>query len=559
MNGPVPAPLGWGPVAAGLGWYARRRRAAREMAARRAAAVQEETLLRLVRTARDTEFGLTHGFAHIRSVGAFQERVPVSDYLQFRPLWARAAQGERDVTWPGRPLYWVKTSGTTAGDKMIPVTAEALAMHRRGGWDTFLLAVERAGAGHLLGGPMLFLGSSTTMKPMGAGALVGDLSGLVMRRLPPGIRGRYSPGPAISSIESWETRIEAVAALVVEQDLRLMSGMPSWLVLLFERVARHCRERRRAAPDLSHLWPNLRVLIHGGVAFPPYQSVFAEWVGPRLDRIEVYPASEGFVGLQTEPNGALALMTDYGIFYEFVPVEDLGGERPRRHTVADVELGRPYAVVMSTPAGLWAYVLGDTVRFVARDPLRLVITGRTRHFVNAFGENVIVEEVERALAAASRRTEAEVVEFTVAPRYPSADDARGGHDWLLEFRVLPREPEDFARILDETLAALNADYRTKRAGAVAMTAPRVLELPAGTFYRWLAAEGKLGNQHKVPRVTNDRRIAEGILAAAGAHPGEHHGRLGFESLLTAPPAPAAMPRARPIGEPVPTDSRRLLG
>jgi hypothetical protein len=269
------------------------------------------------------------------------------------------------------------------------------------------------------------------------------------------------------------------------------------------------------ARALGERWPNLRVFVHGGVTFAPYRALVEEWIGRALQYVEVYPASEGFVGLQTEA-GALTLMLDYGIFYEFVPVEDLDDDRPRRHTVADVQLDRPYAVVMTTPAGLWSYVLGDTVRFVARDPLRLVITGRVRHFVNAFGENVIVEEVERALTEACLRTGAEVVEFTVAPRYPSPVEPRGGHDWVVEFHRLPADGAAFTRVLDETLSGLNADYRTKRAGEVGMVAPRVLALPAGTFYAWMKEAGRLGDQHKVPRVTNDRRAADGLLAAAEA-------------------------------------------
>jgi hypothetical protein len=260
------------------------------------------------------------------------------------------------------------------------------------------------------------------------------------------------------------------------------------------------------------------VLIHGGVAFPPYADVFDEWLGRRLPRVEVYPASEGFVGVQTESTGGLTLMLDYGIFYEFVPLEDLGAATPRRHTAAEVELGRPYAVVMSTPAGLWSYALGDTVRFTARDPLRLAITGRTRHYVNAFGENVIVEEVERALVRACRRTEAEVVEFTVAPRFPTASDPRGGHEWLVEFRVPPSEPDDFARILDEALARLNTDYRTKRSGSVGMVAPVVTALPAGAFHRWMRKVGRLGDQHKVARVTNDRTMATALRIESGLAP-----------------------------------------
>ena len=505
-------------AAAALDWYAGLRRRRLESVWRNPVQVQEVALRSLLWAAADTEFGLAHGFRGIRTVSQYQERVPVREYADFKPLWERAADGARGVTWPGRCRDWVKTSGTTSGDKMIPVTREALAAHRKGGWDALLLACERVGARQLLGGPMLFLGGSTALAEMPSGSRVGDLSGLVVRALPPGIRGRYSPGPEIGAIKDWEERIDRVAGLVAHQDLRLVSGMPSWMVILFERVARQRQAEGQAIRTLAQCWPNLGVLVHGGVAFPPYASVFEEWMGRRMDRIEVYPASEGFVGVQTEASGFLTLMLDYGNFYEFVPVEDVGASRPRRHTVADVELHRPYAVVMSTPGGLWSYLLGDTIRFVARDPLRLVITGRTRHYVNAFGENVIVEEVERALTGACRRTEAEVVEFTVAPRYPSAEEPRGGHEWLVEFRIPPREPDDFARVLDETLIALNTDYRTKRAGSVGMVAPRVTAVPPGTFYRWMRETGKLGDQHKVPRVTNTRAVAEALLATAGLAP-----------------------------------------
>lgn len=497
-----------------IDWYGSRRRRRLEAVWRDPAGVQERALRRLTEAARDTEFGLAHGFRGIRSVGEYQARVPMRDYGQLKPWLDRAAAGEESVAWPGRCRDWVKTSGTTAGDKVIPVTPDALAAHKKGGWDALLRAASLAGGGQtLMGGPMLFLGGSTSVRPLGDGTQVGDLSGLVASRLPWGIRGRYSPGPECAAIEHWEDRLDAIAALAATQDLRLLSGMPSWLVILFERVVRHAeRNGGRRLRSLGQLWPHLNVLVHGGVAFAPYGDVFEEWLGRRLPRVEVYPASEGFVAVQTEATGGLTLMLDYGIFYEFVPVEDLGTEAPRRHTVADVELGRPYAVVMSTPAGLWSYALGDTVRFTAREPLRLVITGRTRHYVNAFGENVIVEEVERALVRACRRTEAEVVEFTVAPRWPSAAEPRGGHEWLVEFRVPPTEPDDFARILDEALATLNTDYRTKRSGSVGMVAPTVTALPAGTFHRWMRKAGRLGDQHKVARVTNDRTIASALLA-----------------------------------------------
>jgi hypothetical protein len=498
-----------------IDWLAGRRRRQLEAVWRDPAGAQERALRRLVASARDTEFGLEHGFRAVTGVAGYQERVPVRDYPQHQAWLERAAAGQESVCWPGHCRDWVKTSGTTSGDKLIPVTPEALAAHRKGGWDALLAAARLVGGGSLMGGPMLFLGGCTAQRPLGPQSRVGDLSGLVASRLPLGFRGRYSPGAACVAIPDWETRLDAVAALVATQDIRLLSGMPSWLVILFERIARHCEASGRRLRDLGQLWPNLKALIHGGVAFPPYASVFEEWLGRRLTRVEVYPASEGFVAVQTEAAGGLTLMLDYGIFYEFVPVEDLGGAAPRRHTVAEVELGRPYALVMSTPAGLWSYTLGDTVRFTARDPLRLQITGRTRHYVNAFGENVIVEEVERAVVRACRRTEAEVVEFTVAPHFPTAGEARGGHEWLVEFRVPPTEPELFVRILDEALAALNTDYRTKRAGSVGMVAPHLTVLPPGTFHRWMRRVGRLGDQHKVPRVMNDRVVARALLDEAG--------------------------------------------
>jgi hypothetical protein len=497
---------------AALDGAAARRRRALERVSRTAIQVQEATLLAHVRAARDTEFGLAHGFASVRSVRDYQTRVPPRDYLGFRPSWEAALAGTPHVTWPGRPRIWVKTSGTTAGDKAIPVTPEAYRAHRRGGWDALLMAAERVGGAALLGGPMLMLGGSTTLQPGPAGALVGDLSGVMARTLPPGIRRRYSPGAEIARIADWETRIEATAAHVARQDLRLVSGMPSWMLILLERVARH------RARGLGDAWPNLRAFVHGGVAFGPYRGAFEERLGRRLECVEVYPASEGFVAVQTEPSGGLTLMLDYGNFYEFVPVEDLGLSHARRHTVADVELDRPYAVVLTTPAGLWSYVLGDTVRFVARDPLRLVITGRTRHFVNAFGENVIVEEVEQALLAACRAAGAEAAEFTVAPRFPEPGEARGGHDWLVEFRLRPVDSEAFAAAVDVALQRLNTDYRTKRLGDLGMRAPRLIVLPPGAFYRWLQSAGKIGDQHKVPRVTNSRAVADGLLASAGLTP-----------------------------------------
>jgi hypothetical protein len=479
-------------------------------------AAQERTLARLVRTARTTAWGQAHDYTAIRTIADYQRRVPLGRYLDFRPLWERAIQGEDDVTWPGRPAYYAKTSGTTAGDKLIPVTEAALRSHRRGGLDTLLLALRRAGDARRLDGPMLFLGGSTHLEPAGPGAWVGDLSGIAVRHLPFWLRGRYLPGPELAAIPDWEPRLRATARRAAGADLRLISGMPSWMLVLFERVRAVAAEGGRAPASIGEVWPRLEVFVHGGVRMDPYRRVLEAAVGRPLHYLEVYPASEGFVAIQVEAGDpALTLMLDYDIFYEFVPLARLGDPAPRRLTVAEVRLDEAYAVVLTTAAGLWSYVLGDTVRFVGLDPPRLIITGRTRHFVNAFGENVIVEEVERAAAAAALATGAELVEFTVAPAYPGLASARGCHQWVVEFRRPPADAGAFARALDQTLQRLNTDYRTKRNGSVGMAAPIVVPVTPGTFHRWLAARGQLGDQHKVPRVSNRRDLLDEIVAAQG--------------------------------------------
>ena len=328
--------------------------------------VQEETLRAMVAHARNTVWGREHGFREIRSIADYQRRVPVSTYLDFKPLVERGMHGGRDVLWPGRPAQYCKTSGTTAGDKYIPVTREAFRMHRQGGLDTLLLALHRVGRAEALDGPLLFLGGTTRTEPLGRHAEVGDLSGLAARRLPAWIRGRYTPGPEIAAIPGWEERLTATARRARYQDLRLVSGMPSWMLVLFERV----RSLADApAMPLGQLWANLAVFVHGGVRMDPYRTVLDAVIGRPLHYLEVYPASEGFVAIQvgaTDPG--LTLMLDYGIFYEFVPAAELGAASPRRLTIGEVRVGEPYVILLTTPAGLWSYVLGDTVRFVSLDP-----------------------------------------------------------------------------------------------------------------------------------------------------------------------------------------------
>jgi hypothetical protein len=494
-----------------LDWLAGRRRRALEAVWRNALAVQERALQHLVRRARDTAWGRLHGFAAVRDIAGYQRRVPLGGYAAHRPWIERSLRGERDVLWPGRPAEYCKTSGTTGGDKWIPLTPEAFRSHRRGGLDTLLLAARRAGGAGRLDGPLLFLGGTTHVEAAGVDACVGDLSGLVARRLPRWVRGRYVPGRRIAAIPDWGPRLDATAAAVAGADLRLIAGMPSWMLVLFDRVRARLGD---PATPLGELWPHLAVVVHGGVRMEPYRPVVEAALGRPVHLLEVYPASEGFVAQQVEAGDpGLTVMLDYGIFYEFVPTARLEAPDPPRLTVADVRVGETYAICLTTPAGLWSYPLGDTVRVVALDPLQVVITGRMRHFVNAFGENVIVEEVEGAASAACRRTGAEVVEFTVGPVYPDGARGRARHEWAVEFRRAPANLADFARALDDALQARNTDYRTKRLGDVGMLAPLVSPVPPGTFHRWLAAQGKLGDQHKVPRASNTRDVLNGVLAA----------------------------------------------
>jgi hypothetical protein len=496
-----------------LAWLAGRRLGQMERAWRDPLAVQDRTLRSLVKHARNTDWGREHGYAEIRGIADYQRRVPITTYLDVRLFIERAIGGEPDLLWPGRPSRYCKTSGTNAGDKYVPVTPEAYRSHRRGGLDTLIIALQRVGRVERLDGPMLFLGGSSRMEPLGRHAEVGDLSGLVVRQVPRWIRGHYSPGPEIAAIPGWEQRLAATAWLARHQDLRLISGMPSWMLVLFDRVRAQVGERDMA---LGRLWPGLSVFVHGGVRMDPYRRVFEAAIGRAIHYVEVYPASEAFVAIQvTSADPGLTLMLDYGIFYEFVPTSELGSPSPRRLTIADVRLGESYAIVLTTPAGLWSYVLGDTVRFVSLSPPQLVITGRTRHFVNAFGENVIVEEVERAAAEACLRTGAELAEFTVAPAYPDGPDQPARHEWAVEFRARPSSLAGFAWALDEALRALNTDYRTKRSGDVGMAAPSVIPVAPGSFHRWLQSRGQLGDQHKVPRASNQRGVLEGVLTISG--------------------------------------------
>jgi len=477
--------------------------------------VQERLLRRLIRAARDTRFGREHSFARVRSIADYQARVPLREYLDFKPWWDRLFEGERDVTWPGRIRYFPITSGTTAGNKLIPLSAHGVRNQLRAGRDVITFHLALTGDADLFAGKFLYLGGSTDLKRGPHDTLIGDLSAIMALETPRYVHAVRLPSREINFIADWEKKLQAMAEEALDEDVRGISGTPSWMMCLFERVLELRERRGRPAATLAEIWPNLSLVVHGGCSFEPYRRSFAELFGKPVHTLEVYPASEGFIAVQDRPGeNDLLLLMDRGIFFEFVPVEELGKPAPRRLTVADVETGVNYALVLTTDSGLWSYVIGDTVRFTSLRPHRLRITGRTKQFLNAFGEHVIVEEVEEAIAEACRETGAEVQEFHIAPLFPERGPARPGHQWFVEFRRPPEDVSRFRDIADGVVQRKNDDYAAHRRGDAGMLPPEIVALPPGTFFAAMKSIGKLGGQHKVPRLSNDRTFAEKLLRHA---------------------------------------------
>jgi hypothetical protein len=489
---------------------------------RRAAAdpteAQRRVLRKLLDRAKDTSFGREHGFAAIADHADFARAVPVADYVAQLDRVKRMLAGEADVCWPGRVKYFAQTSGTTAGDKRIPVTDDMNKANTRAALGIFAY-YGRRGRGlvrSLMAGQLLFLGGSTAPTPTESGACIGDLSGIATRSLHWPLVKHYEPGLELALIDDWEEKIDKVSRRVVGRDVRFVTGMPSWVKVLFDRL---CALRGVGpAGGISEVWPNLQLFVHGGVNFAPFRSTFRRYFRPdhRLDYLEVYPASEGFVAIQAEANDpGMEVLTDNGLFYEFVPLSDWGSDGATRLTIDQVELDVPYCVILSTNAGLWAYDIGDVVRFVSLAPPRIVFAGRNKHFINAFGENIIGEHVSQAVAAAAAATGAQVSHFTAAPRYADADHRVGAHQYVVEFDRPPDGPlEEFAEQIDRTLLEINTDYSVKRRHDLGMTCVEVTAVPEGTFYAWMKQRGKLGGQNKVPVCANDRGYVEELLEVA---------------------------------------------
>ncbi len=520
--------------------------------ARNSAGIQRSQLRQLLDAAKSTHFGKQHDFERLAGLpiaemlDGYRKAVPVADWYAYKDLIARMREGaEPDVLWPGLVRDFAQTSGTTAGDKYIPVSAEMLRSNYLASLDIFAHAA-RFGVSltRLLGGKSLFLGGSTNLATSPQGVRTGDLSGIVTPLIKWPISEIYLPGKDVALMSHWPSKIEAMAKCSVDADVRCVSGMPSWGMVLFERVMQMARERGRDVRTLRDVWPNFQLLIHGGVKYAPFESRVRQMFSGSAEgadvpyRVELYPASEGFVAIQDRRGDpGLRLNTDQGNFFEFVPLEEINNVQPRAFACDEVEKNQKYVVVMSTCAGLWRYVLGDVVEFdtiptrlervesgldEGAGPARLRIVGRHRHFINAYGENLIVEHIENAVSAASKATGLLVGEFTAAPVY-AVGGSRPGLELAVEFEnseagsagglpsgLIPAL-DLFASTFDQSLKDQNADYTTKRTADLGMSAPTITPLALGTFHRWLESKGKLGGQHKCPRCSNGREILEQVV------------------------------------------------
>lgn len=501
--------------------YARRRR--RQIDGLDPAAAQQAELRRLIARAGRTRFGRDHGFTRLGTVEDFQRAVPLRRYEDFwREYWQDAFPTLDDVSWPGRMPYFAVTSGTT-GDvtKYIPVSHEMNRSNRQAALDTLVHHLAARPASRLMGGRNFVLGGSTDLVSCAKGVASGDLSGIAAREVPWWGRARYFPTLDLALIEDWEEKVARLAEAGLGADIRSISGTPSWLLILFDRMAELAGDEE---PRLVNYWPELELLIHGGVNFAPYLHRYEALLeGSHAEMREVYAASEGFVASADRGYGAgLRLNLDIGLFYEFVPVEELDAPAPVSHWLATAEPGVNYALVLSSCAGVWRYVVGDTVRLLERDPPRLLVTGRTAYTLSAFGEHLIGEEVEAAVAEAARTIGREITDYTVGAVFPKKRGELGGHLFVVEFADGPPDAAPiaaFAEALDRRLAEENDDYAGHRAEGFGMAPPRVHTVPAGTFAAWMKSRGRLGGQNKVPRILTDPDRFEELRTFVGAAEG----------------------------------------
>jgi len=496
-----------------LSWWMKKRMHQIELFIKYPHEVQEDWRVRLIQSSRLTEWGRKYDYATIRSLKNFKERVPISNYDALKPYIERVMHGEQNILWPSEIRWFAKSSGTTADkSKFIPVSNEAMEeCHFKGGKDCVSFYCNNNPDTEIFTGKALILGGSHQINTFSNESFYGDISAVLMQNLPFWIQFLRTPDLSIALMDNWEDKIERLAEATIHENVTNISGVPTWTVVLAKRVL-----EMSGKSNLLEIWPNLELFIHGAVSFTPYRDQFAKLIpSEKMNYLETYNASEGFFGIQDQPRSEeMLLMLDYGIYYEFMPLEEYGKDHPETLSLEQVELNKNYALVISTNSGLWRYLIGDTIRFTSLNPFRIKITGRTKLFINAFGEEVMIENTDNAVRIACEKTDALIRDYTVAPVYFSESE-NGAHEWLIEFEKLPDNLDYFVETLDTALKSLNSDYEAKRYKSMALRKPVMKVLPENTFYNWMKSRGKLGGQHKVPRLSNDRKFAEEILLMIG--------------------------------------------
>ena len=481
-----------------------------DLYATQAEILQRRVLKHLLGKAAQTEWGRAHAYSESLDYDGFARQTPLSTYEELKGYVDRMRHGEKDVLWPGSVKWYAKSSGTTNDkSKFIPVSTDCLHdTHYAGGRDAVAWYLRNNPESRMFDGRALILGGSHAPNYNLPGSLVGDLSAILIENINPLVNLVRVPKKATALLSDFEQKRDRIAREAMKKDVTNLSGVPSWMLSVLNRVMELSGKQY-----LNEVWPNLEVFFHGGVAFTPYRGQYRRLItSPGMHYMETYNASEGFFGLQDDPaDPAMSLMIDYGVFYEFIPMDEFDKEAPTVVPLWGVEAGRNYAMVISTSGGLWRYIIGDMVRFTQTNPYKFVITGRTKSFINAFGEELIVDNAEKGLAEACRQTGAEVLEYTAAPVFMD-DQGKCRHQWIVEFSREPDSIEDFTRILDETLQQLNSDYEAKRYKDITLQRLELIKARPGVFNDWLKQKGKLGGQHKVPRLSNNRDIIEQVLA-----------------------------------------------
>ncbi|WP_224485292.1 GH3 auxin-responsive promoter family protein [Robertkochia aurantiaca] len=471
---------------------------------------QEKVFRELIEKARNTRFGQDHDFDRINDYKDFAKQVPVRDYEELKPWVEKVVNGEQDVLWPGKPVYFAKTSGTTSGAKYIPITKASMPYHIEAARNAILSYIHETGKADFVNGKMIFLQGSPELDEKN-GVKLGRLSGIVAHYVPGYLQKNRMPSWETNCIEDWETKVEAIIDETLPENMTVISGIPSWVQMYFERI------QARTGKKVKEVFPNFELFIYGGVNFEPYRKKFESLIGRKVDSIELFPASEGFFAYQdSQKEEGMLLLLNAGIFYEFIRADQFFEENPRRLTIGEVEKDVDYVMIISTNAGLWGYNLGDTVRFTSLDPYRVVVSGRIKHFISAFGEHVIAKEVEQAMKTALDQHGGEVNEFTVAPQVEPENDALPYHEWLIEFGKEPENFDAFARTLDASMQQQNSYYLDLIEGKV-LQPLKITSLPEGAFRDYMKSKGKLGGQNKVQRLANDRSVADALheLAAKG--------------------------------------------